>query len=347
MAGRPRQRDIARLAGVSQTTVSLTLNGKTAEHGINRETEQKIIEAARQLGYVPNVTARALRGGRNGLIGVHAFEPLFPTSRTSYYEEMMVGIEQQALRSGQDLVLFTSIHQDESAANIFHEGRNRLRIADGAIILGFDQHDDELARLAADGFPFVFIGRRERAAALMPYVTADYQTGVAEVTAQVHAHGHRRVGYVGVADRAEPRVERRDSFHAACADLGVEIVDESFADRDGLGPDWLTHVLDVGATALLVEGSFLLDEVATLCDRAGVTIPDRLSVVGLDSISAGAPTSHEWTHLDVPRREMGARAVSLLLEVLDGQHELTYHERLPCRFEPGATLTPAAGAESA
>lgn len=338
MAAKPRQRDIARLAGVSQTTVSLTLNGKTAEHGINRETEQKIMAAARELGYVPNVTARALRGGRNGLVGVHSFEPLFPAGQGTYYEEMLVGIEQQAIRSGQDLVLFTSIHQHDGPASIFHEGRNRLRIADGAIILGFDQHDDELARLAADGFPFVFIGRREQAAALMPYVTADYDAAVHDVVRRIHQQGHRDVVYIGVPDHAEPRVERRAAFRAACAALGLAIVDELLIAPEDLGAEQLSRVLDAGVTAAVGEGAASLERLSQVCAELGVAIPQRLSVVGLDSLD---DASHPWTHFEVPRRQIGARAVTLLLEVLDGRHELTYHERLPCPFEPGATLAPA------
>nr|WP_281352505.1 LacI family DNA-binding transcriptional regulator [Phytoactinopolyspora alkaliphila] len=294
--------------------------------------------AARQLGYVPNVTARALRGGRNGLIGVHAFEPLFPTSKESYYEEIMIGIEQQAIRSGQDLVLFTSMHQDEGPASIFHEGRNRLRIADGAIILGFDEHDDELARLAAEGFPFVFIGRREKAAALMPYVTADYVTAVSDLMRLIHRHGHRRVAYIGVPDNVMPRLERRHSFRMACTDLDLTIVDSTLANYGELDPGWLERLLDGGTTALLVESTSHLEEIAALCAGAGVEIPDRLSVVGLDSINNSPAISRRWTHLTVPRLPIGARAVELLLEVLDGQHELTYHERLPCGFEPGVTL---------
>ena len=108
------------MAGVSQTTVSLALNGRTAAYGINKETEERIMAAARELGYVPNPTARALRGGRNNLIGVHAFEPLFPTSSESYYEEILVGVEQAAINAGQDLVLFTSIHQNAGRASVFH-----------------------------------------------------------------------------------------------------------------------------------------------------------------------------------------------------------------------------------
>ena len=335
---RPRQSDIARLAGVSQTTVSLTLNGKTAEYGINRETEERIMSAARDLGYVPNVTARALRGGRNRLIGVHAYEPLFPTSRESYYEEILVGIEQGSIRAGHDLVLFTSIHQDQGRANIFDEGRNRLRIADGALILGFEQHDDELVRLAEEGFPFVFIGRREKPAALGPYVTADYESAVADVVRRVHELGHRRVAYLGLRETAEPRTERRQGFQRGVEETGVRVVDQTWGNPEDLDDDWPRRLLDGGATVLLTESASQLEALAQRCAAVGLSVPDQLSVVGLDAITDPTRTERAWTHVQVPRREMGSRAVELLLEFLDGAHEPTYHERLPCAFVPGETL---------
>lgn len=339
MPARPRQQDIARLAGVSQTAVSLVLNGKSAEHGINKETERKIRAAMAELGYVPNITARALRGGRNGLIGVHTFERLFPTGKGSYYDEFMVGIEQQAVRSGQDLVLFTSMHQVDGDASLFREGQNRLRIADGAILLGFHQHDDELARLAAEQFPFVFIGRRQKVAGLMPYVTADYHAAVREVMVRVHEYGHRRVAYLGLRLRAEPNVERHDAFTTACAAHGTRVLGEAQAEPGELDGEWLGRMVRDGATVLVVESALHLEEVAAWCADAGVPIPGRLSVVALDAIVDGPTFTHDWTHIGVPRREIGARAVEILLEVLDGSREFTHHESLACVLEPGGTLT--------
>jgi len=339
VTGRPRQRDIAKLAGVSQTAVSLVLNGRTAEHGINRATEQRILAAIRELGYVPDVTAQALRRGRNGLIGVHTYEPLFPTSKDSYYDEFMVGIEQQATRSGQDLVLFTSVHQTAGDQSVYRGGQNRLRLADGAVILGFQQRDDELERLAAEGFVFVYIGRREKAASLMPYVTADYRAAVTDVIDRAHRLGHRRVAYLGMPDQAEPRTERREAFHESCAANGIAIADETFTGGGRLDRAWLDRVTGGGATLLLTERTAHLDAVAAVCDEAQVLIPQALSVIGLDATDyRPQASSREWTHITVPRRAIGVRAVELLLEVLDGAHPLSYHELLPCGFEPGATL---------
>lgn len=342
MTGRPRQQDIARLAGVSQTAVSLVLNGKTSEHGLTKETERKILDAMRRLGYVPNVTAQALRRGRNGLIGVHTFEPLFPNKGT-YYDEFMAGIEEQAIRSGQDLVLFTSIHQREGDQSIYRGGQNRLQIADGTVILGFNQHSEELARLAAEGFPFVFIGRREGAADLMPYVTPDYTTAVSSMVDQAHALGHRRAAYLGLPDEVEPRVERRDAFRASCARHGMTVTGETMAALGALTTGWLSALLSADTTVLFVESPIHLEELAGMCAATGVGIPGQLSVIGLDSIDATGGTAHNWTHVSVARRAIGARAVAMLLEVLGGQRGIHDHEHYPCGLEPGLTLAPPSG----
>lgn len=335
---RPSQRDIAQRANVSQTAVSMVLNGKTAEHGISKETEEKVLAAITELGYVPNISARSLRTGRNGLIGVHTFENLFPTSQHSYYFEFMVGVEEKAIELGQDLVLLTSAHQHEGDQSIYRAGNNRLRLTDGAVILGFNQDSDELSRLAEEGFPFVFIGRREKVSSLMPYVTVDYAAAMASVVTEITAHGHRRVAYLGLDARLEPRVERLDSFHLQAAEADLEICDESMAAPGDLTSEWFARIREAGVTVVLVESSGALREVAALAAAAGVSIPRDLSLVCLDTPGA-SNDEHDWTHIVIPRREMGGRAVSLLLELLNGQSALDHREEFTCQFHSGATLS--------
>src|SRR5512139_2845889 len=132
----PRQSDIARATGVSQATVSIILTGRAAENSIPLITQRKVLEAATELGYVPNVNARSLRGGRNGLIGVHTFEPVFPIRSDDYYNEFLIGIEEQAVQMGLDLVLFASTQREDGTRSIYGKGSNRLRVADGAVLLG-------------------------------------------------------------------------------------------------------------------------------------------------------------------------------------------------------------------
>lgn len=336
---RPSQRDIAERAHVSQTVVSMVLNGKTAEHGIAKATERKVRAAIEELDYVPNISARSLRSGRNGLIGVHTFETLFPTSQHSYYFEFMVGVEEKAMETGQDLVLLTSAHQRAGQQSIYRGGNNRLRLTDGAIILGFHQDDDELSRLADEGFPFVFIGRRERVSSLMPYITPDYRQASADMITQVAGAGHRRISYVGLAQRAEPRRERLDTVRQVAHQLDISIHAETFCQPGSLEVSWLTTLHEDGVTAIVVEGCDHLPQLAGLCEASGVAIPRDLSVVCLDtSDSDGEASRYDWCHTVIPRREIGARAVGILLKLLDHQRSFDYREEVPCAVHRGKTL---------
>jgi DNA-binding LacI/PurR family transcriptional regulator len=91
------QRTIAELANVSQSAVSLVVSGRAEANRIPAETRIRIEQVIREVGYVPNVAARLLKGTRNGLIGVHTYERVFPVREDDYYHEFLVGIEEAAV----------------------------------------------------------------------------------------------------------------------------------------------------------------------------------------------------------------------------------------------------------
>ncbi|GDY50016.1 hypothetical protein SVIO_006390 [Streptomyces violaceusniger] len=95
---RPRQAEVAGLAGVSQATVSLVLSargdGKAA--AISEETRQRVLDAARSLGYVPDPAARRLAAASNNLLGVFSFTATFPTDVQHSYYPFLVGVEREA-----------------------------------------------------------------------------------------------------------------------------------------------------------------------------------------------------------------------------------------------------------
>src|SRR5262245_48484111 len=111
-ARRPTQADIARLAGVSQATVSVVLNGRDSDVRISPATRERVLTVIREWGYVANPSARSLAGGRNRIIGVHTFEPVFPTTSVDFYFPFLLGMEQEAADLGYDLLLFTSAGGD-------------------------------------------------------------------------------------------------------------------------------------------------------------------------------------------------------------------------------------------
>ncbi|WP_440105460.1 LacI family DNA-binding transcriptional regulator [Streptosporangium sp. H16] len=334
----PRQSDIARLAGVTQSTVSLVLNGRAAAESIPQATQDRVHAAVKELQYVPNVAATSLRGGRNGLIGVHTFEPVFPVASDDYYHPFLVGIEEQAVELKVDLVLFASTQGDDGIRRIYANGANRLRLADGAVMLGMEQNEEELVRLASEQYPFVFIGRRDGASAQLPYVAPDYHQALALVLEPLAEAGHRRIAYLGETARRNPQEARHESFRAHVARLGLGSGDPLFIAPDELNAEVFHGILREGSTALLIENHGSATILAAIAQAAGLDIPRDLSVVVLDTVPDVSP-AHTWSQIRVPRRALGRRAISVLMELLDGTIPNTYHELLPVEPPSTATIT--------
>lgn len=324
---KPSQRDIARIAGVSQAAVSMVLNGKADAHHLAPATQERVREAIATLGYVPDINGRSLRGGRNGLIGVHTYQSVFPVVPDDYFHEFLVGIEGAAVRARQDLILFASTERADGARRIYGEGGNRLRLADGSVILGVEPNTEDLERLAGEGYPFVFVGRRDVVAPSVPYVTADYAGAVGEIVEQLAAAGHRRVSYLGIAERFEPQKERFEAFHEHLAVVGLAAGPDLLTDPERVTTDLVRSILRSGSTAILAETVEMAEALAAVAASLAVAIPEDLSVVLLDPPSRAL---RDWSHMVVPRREMGAGAVGALLALLDGELEPGHVDRIAC-----------------
>ena len=125
---RPTQVDIARRVGVSQATVSLVISGGPASAQVAEHTRRAVLEAAAELGYAVNSVARSLKGGRNRLLGVFTFEPVFPVDQRDFYFPFLLGIEEATAEFGYDLLLFSSASAGGDR-RIYASGVNRLKLA--------------------------------------------------------------------------------------------------------------------------------------------------------------------------------------------------------------------------
>lgn len=311
---RPSQRMIAELAQVSQSAVSLVVSGQAEMNRIPLATRERIERVMAEVGYVPNVAARSLKGRRNGLVGVYTYERVFPVREDNYYHEFLVGIEESAVDLGLDLVLFTSTLGADGSRNVYERGMNRLRLADGAIFFGLARDDDELERLAADGYPFVFIGRRTIGGTEIPHVTADYAGGIGAVIGALREAGHRAIRYVAGMRPDGPQTERRAAYLAHSREAGLEPSLIEVA-PDDVESSW-DELLRDGATALMVETVELADAVAHAAAQRSLSTPRDFSVVVLD-VPARDAAAGAWSHMALPRREMGGAALRLLLARLD------------------------------
>ncbi|MEU7820236.1 LacI family DNA-binding transcriptional regulator [Catellatospora sp. NPDC049133] len=340
------QQDIARMTGVSQATVSLVLNGRSdADVKLSAETREKVLRAIAETGYVADPIARRLAARHNRIIGVFTYEPVFPSANSDFYHPFLVGIEQQAEVLGCDLLLMTSAPVVDGRRRIFH-GDNRLRLADGSVLLGRTIDRTDLARLLAEEIPFVSIGRRDDAGGPVPYVGADYAAATSEIVRRAVALGHDRLAYLGLGAGPESWADRGRGFREAVARAAaygahyappgdpVEPADDAaIVVRDTAAV--LDAALAAGVTAVVAEEH--ADGVALyeLARERGVS----LSVATLgEPTRAALPTAVEFTSLRIPRQAMGAQAVEVLTALIEGAPG-ERQRLLPCEVVSGETLS--------
>lgn len=328
-ARRPTQADIARLAGVSQATVSLVLNERDSGVRISPSTRDRVLAVMREWGYVPNASARSLAGGRNKILGVYTFEAVFPTTSVDFYFPFLLGMEQQAAELGYDLLLFTAGDGDR---RIFRDGSTRLSLADGALLLGRNPNLEEIEQLRDSGYPFVYVGHQEVSGAPVTYVAADYAGATQQLTERLRGLGHERVAYARIGDgEAQPSRDRERGFRQGRRQMAPLWTLESVDEVEGL----VAEIRHSGITALVAEQVLLAEEI----QRLGVSIPDELSVVVLGDSIGAQRNDTEWTGLVVPREEMGRRATCLLVSQLESPETPPTSEYVECPLTEGTTVS--------
>lgn len=337
-ASRTRQADIAKAAGVSQATVSMVLSGRNPTR-ISEETRQRILGLSGSLGYSANPAARSLAGGKNRILGVFTYEPTFPIAGLDQYYPFLLGIESEAERLQQNLLLFTSASSGGAGSrrSIYADGVNQLGIADGSILLGRGEDRDEVARLANEGYPFVYIGRREIPDAQISWVTADYASATYDVMTRLIEHGHRSFVYVGVAVPEEPNLDRFTGWQRSLDEHGLTGV----VDRSGEGGELeavLHTEIDAGATAVIVETPENGARVFRLLKKLGLEVPGDVSVAVLGDMAIPRGRKQSWSGFDMPFGDIGAEAVQLLVQLISDRATGPSTVKLPCLPRPGRTI---------
>ena len=328
------QHDIAKLAGLSQATVSLVLNDvEGVNTRIPRETRARIQKLIQETGYVADPIARSMAKGLNRILGVFTYEPAFPSAHADFFTPFLFGIEREAQARNYDLLLLTGTG-DASQRKIFAEG-NRLRLADGCLVLGKVFDHAELARLVASDYPFVAIGRREDAGGPVPYVGSDYVAATAALVGKARALGHRRVAYLGATGPAEGTADRWKGFTGALdSDLQLAL---HHAVGDVASAELLEAVLASGATVVFCEELAHAVRLESAARERGLSFPADLSVVALGSHIRAEWSRTRFASFVIAREEMGSQATAMLVRRLEGAAPVQ-QILLPCEPIDGDTL---------
>ncbi len=301
-------RDVARVAGVSDGTVSNTLN---RPHLVNAETQQRVRQAMQQVGYVPNAAARALRVGRTRTIGLVVLDFGNP-----FFAEVAAGAEQAAGEAGADVALFnTGLDRHEREDRLLQ--RLAERRLDGLIITPNDVEHPLLAVIEERGTPVVVLARevpsRRRSA-----VRSDDVLGGEIAAHHLLDNGHRHLAFVGW--RHDERYQGAGHATGAAGVLLTWIGTDSDGIADGLdaGVRLLALPGDARPTAVFCANDLIATGLIQTVTQHGLRVPEDLAVVGFDDTDlASAASAVELTSVHQPAAEIGRAAVRLVLDEMN------------------------------
>lgn len=315
-------RDVARLAEVDPSTVSRVLRGDPSQ-AVRPSTRDRILAAAEQLNYRPNALARGLRTRRTDTLGL-----IIPSLENVGFSEVTHGIQAAAAAAGRLVVVVEAEALERVAQGSTVEDSYSRLIEDGRVdglIVAFATLDDHLVmQLAERGIPLVLVNRRT--VGVHGSVVVDDERGSALAVEHLVGLGHRRIGYVGLAAETDTARRREHGFRTAmnAAGLAVDPLRVTSGSPTLAGGRRAIETLVATAGAQRPTGLFvasLLGAIGVLAGlrAASINVPGDMSVIAFNDHELAAHLDPPLTAVRMPNFEMGAAAVELLLDAINGQ----------------------------
>jgi LacI family transcriptional regulator len=319
--------DVAAAAGVSTTTVSVVLSGK-AGTSIPTVTQERVLKASRELGYRTNTIARNLRAQTSDTIGLISDV----IASTAFAGDMIYGADQVAAAAGKTLMIVNTERDPDVEARAIDT--LLARQVDGLIYATMWHRIVEPSPEMRE-VPLVLLDARSTDPG-DSWVVPDEELGGYSATVHLIEHGHRRIGYLRELNTYPADVERFAGYTRALAEHGIEFDDHLVADDHSDpfgGHDAAARLLslDQPPTAIQCYTDRMAMGAYRAIRRAGLRVPDDVSVVGFDDQDQIAPwLDPPLTTVRLPHEAMGRWAVEHLLRVMRGEHEEPRHERMEC-----------------
>jgi len=321
--------DVARTAGVSVATVSKVVNGRD---GVAQATVDRVQQVIAELGYEASLVAQSLRRHRTNVIGilVAEFEP--------FSAELLKGASAAVADTGYELLAYSC---GGGRADGGWERRSLSRLSgtliDGAVIV------TPAGTETGNGFPLVAVDPHTGPSGL-PTVDCDSFSGAVLATNHLLRLGHRRIGFLGGRPDLESARLREAGFRQAMAAAGVP-VDEALVQTGG----YRRETAAPPARALLTRrrrptAIFAANDLTAIATMEvalglGLRVPEDVSIIGFDNVPESALAPVPLTTVEQPLRRMGAEALLLLVDLIEGV-DREPHVRLPTTLVERASCAP-------
>jgi LacI family transcriptional regulator len=318
-ANKVTSQTVAERAGVSRTTVSFVLNGR--EQGIPSETQERVLRAAAELGYVPSAAARTLASGQTrtlGLVVCHAQHLL----TDAFLPQAVYGLIQIAKHRGYRVLVEPL--EDVSSPHAYRELVQAKEI-DGLVVLNPRADDRQLPELIADGYPVVTIGQPPGGDGA--HLDVDNVTAARRATQHLLSLGHRSIAHIGYGSpRFTTVAERLSGYRAALEEGGAQLDDELIAFANYSAESGMHAMRSLLArsrgtqprfSALFCSNDTVALGAIRALSEAGLRVPEDVAVVGFDNIPIAAFTAPPLTTIHSPLLAMAEAAAHLLVNLVE------------------------------
>ena len=314
ISGMVSMKDIAKRCNVSVATVSKALNGYS---DIGRAKREEIQAVAKEMGYFPNSSARALKTNRSYDLGILFADNLHSGLTHDYFAAILDSFKVTAESKGYDIT-FTSMNMVANRRMSYYE-HCRYRGLDGVVIANIDFTTPEVLELVRSSLPvvtidFVFDGRIA--------IVSDNVKGMKDLVEHAVSMGHRKIAYIHGDNNSVTR-DRLSSFHRTLAQHRITVPDsyiKASRYRDGeLTEKRMEELLDLPdpPTCVFMPDDFSAVGGYSAAQEKGLRIPDDISIIGYDGIPMSQALFPKLTTLKQDTKQIGKSAAEHLTSLIE------------------------------
>jgi LacI family transcriptional regulator len=313
---RPTIHDVAKKLNLSITTVSRALDGYD---DVAEQTRQLVIEAAKQMDYVPNRAARQLRLQKAETMGF-----IIPSTSKrfdeAFFTEFIAGLGEELSTRNFDL-LVSNATTEEIEGNLYHRWVNSRKV-DGFILSGVHKHDWRVNYLSQGDIPFVALGKSHDGLNY-PCIRIEGVDAYLSLVRHIQENGFSRFAFVGGPKNLIDHIERLQWFRSALKKCRLVV------ERDNVVSTDMSSTGGYEATRTLLTGSLPPDAILCANDEIafgalhaaheqGLTIGTDVAVVGFDGVQDAKHSEPPLTTLDIPVFDIARKLVDMLLKTVQG-----------------------------
>lgn len=332
-------KDVAKLVGVSPSTVSRVCNNNSS---ISKETRERVQKAMQELGYEPTPAQEAASGFVSKNIGVILPPSAQDAYENTFYLKAIRGISQICNQRSSNTCIVTGKDYEEVLQSV--QNLHRSDRVDGFIVLYSRKEDIVIDYLCEHGLLYVIVGKPSDLASQTICVDNDNLLASREATDYLYALGHRRIGFIGGKTEYMHASDRKDGYQLSMLLHGLPVNHAyciEMEDMNSRGNQALVQLLQTPdhPSAFVVSDDMLALALEKVCTQVGLSIPEDVSIIAFNNSLYAQLASPQLTTVDINSYSLGREAANQILNHTENPNLIatkvivphTIVERCSCR----------------